>query len=102
MKLAELDATFLRITDEITYQMDVPFAAAQGVMFLCPKCFITNGGAVGTHRVTCWFRDKGVPDAMRPGPARWPATGTSLADLTLTPSVLLLSGCAWHGEVTSC
>ena len=101
MKLTDLEPSFLRITSENSYQMDVPFADAQGVMFLCPACWTANGGAVGTHSVICWFRDRGVADTMSPGPARWPATGTGLDDLTLTPSVLLTSGCRWHGFVTA-
>ena len=108
MKLTELEATFRKIIDERTDQEDVPFSEAQGVRFLCPKCFAENGNsAVGVHSVICWFRDRGVPDDRTPGPARWPASGTGLDDLTLRPSVLLLGGCGWHGfitkgEVTSC
>ncbi len=83
-------------------------ASAQGIIFLCPKCFAANGGPVGTHGVLCWFKDRGVPDEAVPGPARWIATGVGYADLTLAPSILLTgAGCAWHGfvtngEVTSC
>jgi hypothetical protein len=80
-------------------------AEADGVSFLCPKCFASNGGPVGTHTVVCWFEDK-VPDDAHPGPGRWNPVGTSLDDLTFVPgkksqSVLLTSGCAWHGFVTN-
>lgn len=108
MKFAELEPTFRRIIDERTDQEEVPFAEAQGVRFLCPKCFVENGHRPeGVHSIVCWFANKGVPAEKIPGPARWPATGTGLHDLTLTPSILLLGGCAWHGfitngEVTSC
>lgn len=81
-------------------------------MFDCPKCTATNGGPVGTHKVLCWFRDRGVPDNEVPGPGRWWAAGTGYGDLTLTaPSSSILlpgpGGCLWHGyvtngEVTSC
>jgi hypothetical protein len=105
--LTDLEATFRRIIDDRADQEDVPFAEAQGIRFLCPKCFEANGGAAGTHSVLCWFADKGVPADKSPGPARWPATGTGVEDITLTPSVLLLGGCGWHGwikngVVTSC
>lgn len=83
------------------------FAQAQGVIFLCPKCFEANSGPVGTHSVITWFQDRSVPEQAKPGPARWAVSGTSLADLTLSPSVLLLGACGWHGwvragQVTSC
>ena len=79
-------------------------AEADGVWFLCPKCFAANGGIVGTHAVLCWFVGK-VPDAVDPKPGRWTPTGTDLGDLTFVPSegrsqsVLLTSGCGWHGHV---
>jgi hypothetical protein len=71
---------------------------AQGVMFLCPVCFVKNGGAVGTESVLCWFKDRGVPADALPGPGRWTCTGTSFADLTLSPSVNVDDG-HWHGWV---
>ena len=79
---------------------------ADGVMFLCPKCFAENGGPVGTHRVICWFVGK-VSDEIDPKPGRWTPRGTSLVDLTFVPStgrshsVLLTGGCKWHGFVTN-
>lgn len=81
----------------------VPFTDADGVMFLCPKCFAANGGSVGTHRVICWFVGK-VPDDVDPKPGRWVPEGTGLDDLTFVgpaaASVLLTSGCGWHGFVS--
>lgn len=45
---------------------DVPaLSGADGVEFLCPKCFAANGGAVGTHLVHVYFRNGDVP------PRRW-------------------------------
>jgi hypothetical protein len=80
-------------------------AEADGVFFLCPKCFAANNGPVGTHGVICWFEGK-VPDDAVPGPGRWNPIGTSLDDLTFVPgkkshSVALIGGCAWHGFVAS-
>ena len=80
---------------------------AQGVSFLCPKCFIANGSRVGTHAVICWSRSRGVPDDASPGPGRWKLDGTGLHDLTLNGetggarSVQLNGGCKWHGFITN-
>ena len=74
---------------------------AQGIFFLCPKCFQQNGGRVGTHGVICWFRDRGVPDHVAPLPGRWVVSGSGLTDLSLSPSVLITKGCQWHGFVTA-
>lgn len=81
---------------------------AQGVDFLCPLCFVANGGPVGTHHVLCWSRSRGVPDDGKPGPGRWLMVGTGYHDLTLeaepgqSRSVLLTgSGCGWHGFITN-
>lgn len=79
---------------------------ADGVWFLCPKCYVDNGGPVGTHAVLCWFVGR-VPDDVDPKPGRWTPTGTGLSDLTFVPSpgrshsVLLMAGCGWHGFVTN-
>jgi hypothetical protein len=75
-------------------------AQAQGVLFLCPACFVKNGGPVGTESVLCWFRDRGVPDDALPGPGPWTASGTGFDDLTLSPSVNVTNG-HWHGFVTN-
>lgn len=74
---------------------------AQGVLFLCPRCFEKNGGEVGTHSIMCWFAGRGVPDAEFPKPGRWQVSGTGFDDLTLTPSVNLpgKDGCQWHGFI---
>jgi hypothetical protein len=73
---------------------------AQGVRFLCPKCFSENGGSVGTHSVICWFLGRGVSADESPGPGRWNALGTGLSDLTLqadSSSVRLTGeGCGAH------
>ena len=70
---------------------------AHGILFLCPQCYQTNGGAVGTHRVICWGPD--VSQDFEPKPGRWKLIGTGMDDLTLigahggSNSVLQLSGC---------
>lgn len=80
-------------------------AEADGIWFLCPLCFAKNGGAVGTHSVAVPFPN--APNgAYIQGPnGTWPkwqvVGGTTLDDLQLSPSILLLSGCGWHGFVGS-
>ena len=71
---------------------------AQGVLFYCPGCFAKNEGPVGTERVLCWFKDKGVPPDELPGPGRWQVSGTGFDDLSLSPSINVDHG-HWHGWV---
>lgn len=114
MRFLDLEPKFLRIVDPKTWSWedesgrDVSIADAQGIMFLCPKCF--EGSPIGVHSIICWFSGRGVSDAEEPGPGRWEPVGTGLADLTLragSSSVLLRGGCNAHflirdGEVTMC
>jgi len=103
--MRDLKAVFLRYEGNV-----LPFVErieeAQGVRFLCPKCYAANGGPRGTHGVICWSSSRGVPDDAKPGPGRWKLVGTGINDLTLdcepgkSRSVLLTSGCGWHGFVT--
>ncbi len=75
-------------------------AEAQGILFLCPKCFVENMGPVGTHCVLVWFRDRGVPAEFLPSP-RWVVNGTGYADLSTTPSIHIRTGCGYHGFLTN-
>lgn len=110
MRLTELEGEFIRreVRDGHVYHVPVAtLAEAQGVKFLCPKCYADNRGPVGTHLVVCWSRSRGIPDDAKPGPGRWMLEGTGLDDLTLNGdppgnarSVALEGGCAWHGFVT--
>lgn len=95
MTLRELEATFLRLTQNGWMEVG-NLASAQGVVLLCPGCFVKNGGSIGTHLLIAFFRDRNVPDNALPGPGRWIASGTSLDDLTLEPSVCI--DC-WHGFI---
>lgn len=109
-KLIDLDAHFIRYEERAgtVYHVNVDtLDEANGVRFLCPKCFAENGGSRGTHAVICYSRSRGAPEHAKPGPGRWAMVGTGLADLTLNAdppgtarSVLLTSGCGWHGYVT--
>lgn len=106
--LRELDAWLLKVEslDPQRHLRVDTLAEADGVMFLCPKCYAENNGRVGTHSVICWFVGK-VPDELFPKPGRWTPQGTGLDDLTFVPgsgrshSVLLTSGCNWHGFVAN-
>lgn len=92
-----------KVMRDVEYHIDVDnFAEAQGVQFLCPKCFAKNGGHVGTHLILVPFRDRGVLDNQgmhdeNGNPVRWAASGTSFKDLTIDPSIWIKSGCQWHG-----
>jgi hypothetical protein len=99
MKLSDLEPRLVRhLTPEGRdgYRYVDTLAEAQGVHFLCP---CSEG-----HGLLVYFRDRGVPDDAVPGPGRWTASGTSLEDLTLTPSISVR---CWHGfviggQVTTC
>jgi hypothetical protein len=105
--LSSLEAKFIVATpggSRVVESID----EAQGVRFLCPKCFTANGGAVGTHSVICWSRSRGVPEEQEPGPGRWTLHGTSMDNLQLegdpvgrARSVQLTAGCNWHGFINN-
>lgn len=105
MRLTSLEPQFIKLTERHNLAHVDALAAADGIWFLCPKCFAANGGPVGTHGVVCWFEGK-VPDDEAPGPGRWNPAGSGYDDLSFVPgkksnSVLLTGGCAWHGFVTN-
>lgn len=73
------------------------FAEADRVMFICPVegCY---------HRVAVDFVGRRTPDSdcvhnSEGNPVRWTASGTCIEDLTLSPSIAIIGGCAWHGFV---
>jgi len=102
MRLTELEPRFLKWINDREYRHDATRQEADGLMFLCPKCFKANGGPVGTHVVVCW--QPNVPQTTFPVPGRWKLVGTGFGDLSLvagSSSILLTSGCKWHGFVTN-
>lgn len=102
IQLTELQAHFERIiVPGKSYKRVTDIDNAQGIMFMCPKCFIKNSGPVGTHYIVCWFKGCGVSDDEHPKPGRWAFAGTGLDDLTLVPSINLPGddGCQWHGFI---
>lgn len=110
MKLVDLEAEFLKRTDDSHFHRAASIAEADGIIFVCPKCYAANGNSrIGVHSVICW--SPSVPQTTRPVPGRWNLVGTSLADLSLvagSSSVLLLGpGCGAHffvrnGQIEGC
>jgi Family of unknown function (DUF6527) len=108
VKLTDLEPDFVRYDGEKITICGETFASAQGIWFLCPACFATNNGPIGTHTVAVTFEGRGATPGQgshgKDGkPTRWKASGTDFEDLTLTPSIKLEGGeggCAWHGHVT--
>lgn len=90
------------------YSEPCAFAEAQCIWFLCPACFVKNGGAVGTHSVEVGFEGRNLLDDecshnSKGEPSRWRIeSGSSLNDLTLKPSIQLTPPCCgWHGYITN-
>ncbi len=95
MKLIELEPKFIKRKDDSNYQDTEELG--DGIRFLCPKCFIANGGAIRTHSVICW--QPHVPQTTSPTPGRWNFLGTGYHDLTLqagSSSIALTDGCKAH------
>lgn len=105
MRLTDLKPEFLKfVADGSFFRTDI-MEGADGLKFLCPKCYTANNGPEGTHSVICWFEDR-VPPEVSPAPGRWKPVGTDYTNLSFVPgkqscSVLLLGGCNWHGFITN-
>lgn len=100
MKLTDLKPWFLRFNGDNLSEVPT-LSQAQGVMFRCPVC-------AGGHQVMVAFKNRGVLDhqgthAKDGRPTRWEVSGTSLADLTLKPSVDCTPSDpnCWHGFITN-
>lgn len=104
MKLTDIDAHFLKALPDGASQWVETLAEADGIIFLCPKCFAMKGDNIGVHSVLCWFVGK-VPADRTPAPGRWTPSGTGLHDLTFVPPPDAVSvnlsggGCGWHGHI---
>lgn len=108
MRLVQLQPRFLRAGSFSSWYEAPTLAEATGVQFLCPKCLQANGmSGIGVHSIICWSKLRGTPDDLPPRPGRWALDGTSFDDLTLngelgnSRSVLLTTGCRWHGFITN-
>lgn len=93
---------------EGTFLLNSKKEEANGIRFLCPKCFQKNNGPIGAHQIICWSRSLGAPDEARPGPGRWTFEGDDFSDLTLNGdpkgkarSIQISGGCGWHGFITN-
>lgn len=99
MKLTDLEPEFLKAASPQNFHIITDINQADGIMFLCPKCFIKNNGPAGTHSIQCWT-PKVTADYTH-GP--WQLQGTGYSDITLigqpTSSVLLNGGCNAHFSV---
>jgi hypothetical protein len=79
---------------------------ADGIRFVCPKSFAAHGGKVGAHSVQVYFAGSPVPANIgvnqNGDTVRWNVSGTSLDDLSLSPSIQEQDSiCGWHGFVGS-
>lgn len=109
LTLPDLEPHFLTRIERFRYKHTDDIAASEGLSFLCPACFWSNNGKVGTHRIIVW-RPSVPRDDERPGPGRWDFAGTGYADMTLTAasaSVAIIGGCRAHfyirqGKVDFC
>ncbi len=104
LALIELSPHWLKRTDDTHFQRVDTIDEADGVLFLCPLCFLNKGKTgVGVHSVLCWAPS--VPQTTSPTPGRWTMEGTSEADLTLvagSSSILLTGpGCGAHFFIRS-
>lgn len=102
MNLVDLEPTFLTVDVDTEIMTEVEtIEEANGISFLCPKCFRDNNGPIGTHHVLCWAPQ--VPQTMSPKPGRWAMEGAGVNDLTLkakSSSIALTGGCQAHFFVT--
>lgn len=98
LSLRLLGAEFIALYENRrSFQAVDSIERADGIWFLCPKCFQKNGGDKGTHMVICWSPE--VPADVEPKPGRWFLKGTSIDDVTLvagSSSIKLNGGCSAH------
>ncbi|MCB1422787.1 MAG: hypothetical protein KDJ69_10040 [Nitratireductor sp.] len=97
MNFSDLEPVFLKRIDDKRFRHVDSIEDADGVRFLCPKCFEKNSGPIGTHGVICWSPD--VPQTTEPTPGRWQMKGTGFADLTLvagSSSIQINGDCNAH------
>lgn len=113
MRLSDLDGQLYRTTDGRAPSDPVQTVADADILyFQCPKCAAGlqrvrrddgRGYVEGAHFISVPFaahdgRPAMGPNENKPAP-RWGVTGTSLANVTTTPSIQVIGGCGWHGYV---
>lgn len=102
--LKQLKGRLLRFyNDNLNFEEVKTLAEADGVQFICPKCFKEDPDAEYPHEVTLWFSSIGKLSEKIQGHPGWNKSGSSLEDLTFVPpgavSVLIKARCCWHGFV---
>jgi hypothetical protein len=99
MRLIDLNPTFIGHGGEgiIIDGQSVPWTEGVGVTFDCPcgcgkKRFVPFDVAIGPG-----------PNiyAERSGGHTWHREGNTFETLTLTPSILVIGECGWHGFITN-
>ena len=103
MRLTDLEPQFLKAMPDGSSLFVETLVEADGIKFLCPKCFSEAEPKHGFHSVICWFTGK-VPADKTPGPGRWNPSGTGYHDLTFVgPGAVSVhlsgGGCGWHGFI---
>ena len=103
MKLIDLEPSFLKIVDDSCNHRIDNIKDADGIVFLCPACYLKNKGPVGTHSIICWQPHIELK-SYRTGPGRWKFLGSGYNDLTLqagSNSIFLKNDCAAHFFITN-
>jgi hypothetical protein len=99
VRLKELDPVFLDSGGDGVTMADgspAPRRTGVGVMLLCP-C----GNHDDEHRLYVPFATALDGGPGLHGEKGWQRIGDTFETLTLTPSVLRIGGCGWHGFITA-
>lgn len=101
MKLTDLEAHFLGYGGEGVFHNGEPiaFRPGVGVAFNCP-CG-GRPGCAGPLFIPFANPLDGKPPPDEDTRHGWQRTGETVETLSLTPSVLRVGGCAWHGFITN-
>jgi hypothetical protein len=99
VQLIDLHPEFLSAGGEGISDRDgnpVPERPGVGVLFDCP-C----GNHDESHQLFVPFKNPIGDGVPYDGERGWQRTGETFETLTLTPSILRIGGCGWHGFITN-